>query len=73
MDSNVESSCGATLGVATNAMQLDINPEWTDFMYYTPGRDPADPSPAAVLPDQQASVYRYYSVFGRDFTAVYAR
>jgi hypothetical protein len=111
VDSNVESSWGATLGGgyyvwrsgigvtadgrvifvygpalnvrelaqllqragAVNAMQLDINPEWTDFMYYTPGQTPANPSPAAVLPNQEASIYRYYSVFGRDFTAVYAR
>lgn len=111
VDSNVESSWGATLGGgyyvwrsgigitadgrvifvygpaldvrelgellqragAVNAMQLDINPEWTNYMYYTPGHDPADPLPAAVLPNQQAPVYRYYSVFSRDFTAVYAR
>jgi hypothetical protein len=58
---------------AVNAMQLDINPEWTDFMYYSPARDPASPSPAALLPNQQAPADRYYSVFGRDFTAVYAR
>jgi phosphodiester glycosidase len=111
VDSNVESSWGATLGGgyyvwrsgvgitadgrvifvygpalnvrelaellqragAVNAMQLDINPEWTDFMYYSSGRDPADPAPAALLPNQQASAYRYYSMFSRDFTAVYAR
>ena len=32
---------------ASTAMQLDINPEWTNFMYYRPGRHPADPVPAA--------------------------
>lgn len=58
---------------AVTAMQLDINPEWTCFMYYTPGQDPADPSPAALLPDQMQPPGHYYSTSGRDFTAVYTR
>ena len=58
---------------AVTAMQLDINPEWMSFMYYLPRHHPADPTPAALLPDQMQAANRYYSVTGRDFTAVYAR
>ncbi|MBV9207620.1 MAG: phosphodiester glycosidase family protein, partial [Actinobacteria bacterium] len=58
---------------AVEAMQLDINPEWMSFDYYRAGGHPADPRPEPLLPTQQGSVYRYYSVFSRDFTAVYAR
>jgi hypothetical protein len=55
------------------ALQLDINPEWTNFMYYRPGHHRGNPRPAALLPDQQESAARYYSYSSRDFTAVYAR
>ena len=58
---------------AVEAMQLDINPEWMSYDYYKASGDPADPIPHALLPTQQGSVYRYYSVYSRDFTAVYAR
>ncbi|HLK74363.1 MAG TPA: phosphodiester glycosidase family protein [Streptosporangiaceae bacterium] len=58
---------------AVEALQLDINPEWTSFEYYKTNGHPSDPTPVAVLPNQEASAYRYYSVFSRDFTAVYAR
>ena len=58
---------------AVEALQLDINPEWTSFEYYKTDRHPSDPTPVAVLPTQEAPAYRYYSVFSRDFTAVYAR
>ena len=58
---------------ATEAMQLDINPYWMSFMYYSPARNPADPAPASLLPDQQQPASRYYSVNSRDFTAVYSR
>ena len=57
---------------AVTAMQLDINPDWTSFMYYVPSH-PADPTPVALLPDQVQPARRYYSVSGRDFTAVYSR
>ncbi len=111
VDSNVESSWGATLGGgyyvwrsgigetrdgrvvfaygpalnvreiaellqragAVTAMQLDINPEWMSFMYYLPKHRPADPIPVNLLPNQNQSPYRYYSITGRDFTAVYSR
>jgi len=58
---------------AVEALQLDINPEWTSFEYYKAGRHPSDPTPTDVLPTQVASADRYYAVFSRDFTAVYAR
>jgi len=58
---------------AVEAMQLDINPEWMSYDYYEASGHPADPSPHALLPTQQGSPYRYYSVYSRDFTVVYAR
>ena len=58
---------------AVEALQLDINPEWTSFEYYKAGTHPSDPTPTDVLPTQVASADRYYAVFSRDFTAVYAR
>jgi hypothetical protein len=111
VDSNVESSWGATLGGgyyvwrsgigitqdgrvifvygpalnvrelaqllkragAVTAMQLDINPEWMSYMYYLPKHHPANPTPVALLPNQMQAANRYYTITGRDFTAVYAR
>ena len=58
---------------ATEAMQLDINPYWTTFEYYQAHGHPSDPRPVPLLPTQQTSPYRYYSVYTRDFTAVFAR
>jgi hypothetical protein len=58
---------------AVEAMQLDINPFWTSFEYYRAAGHRADPVPVNLLPTQQQSAYRYYSVYSRDFTAVYAR
>jgi hypothetical protein len=58
---------------AVEGMQLDINPEWTTFESYSAGHDPSNPTPNALLPTQQSSPYRYYSLWSRDFTAVYAR
>ena len=58
---------------AVEALQLDINPEWMNFEYYKAAGHPSDPTPVALLPDQQSSPYRYYAVYSRDFTAVYAR
>jgi hypothetical protein len=57
----------------TTAMELDINPDWTNFMYYAPGRHPGDPRPASLLPDQVQPASRYYAPANRDFTAVFAR
>jgi hypothetical protein len=57
---------------AVTAMELDINPEWTNFMYYLPYQG-ASPTPVNLLPDQQEPADRYYSPNSRDFTAVFAR
>ena len=58
---------------AVEALQLDINPEWMSYDYYKAAGHPGDPTPHALLPTQQGSVYRYYQVYSRDFTAVYSR
>jgi len=55
------------------AMELDINPEWTNFMYYRPGHHPGNPTPVSLLPGQMQAAGRYYAPTGRDFTAVFAR
>ena len=57
----------------TEAMELDINPDWTNFMYYDPGHHPGDPKPVSLLPDQLQPPGRYYVPASRDFTAVFAR
>jgi hypothetical protein len=43
------------------------------FEYYHADGHPTDPTPANLLPTQQQTPYRYYSVYSRDFTAVYSR
>jgi len=58
---------------SVSAMELDINPDWTNYMYYKPGYRPANPTPVAMLPDQVQPPARYYSLANRDFTAVFAR
>jgi Phosphodiester glycosidase len=58
---------------AVEGLQLDINPYWMSYEYYQADGHPADPKPAALLPTQQQTVYRYYAPYSRDFTAVYAR
>jgi Phosphodiester glycosidase len=58
---------------AVQGMELDINPEWTSFEYYKANGHPASPTPKVMLPEQQSTGYRYYSPWGRDFTAVFAR
>jgi len=58
---------------AVEGMQLDINPFWTSYEYYQAGGQPSDPTPVNLLPGQQGAPDRYYSVWSRDFTAVYAR
>jgi hypothetical protein len=55
------------------AMELDINPEWTNFMYYRPGHHRGDPTPVNLLPDQMQAAGRYYAPTSRDFTAVFTR
>jgi hypothetical protein len=58
---------------SVEAIELDINPEWTNFMYYRPGQHPANPTPVSLLPDQMQAPGRYYAPTSRDFTAVFAR
>ena len=57
---------------AVTGMELDINPEWTNFMYYLPNQA-ASPTPVNLLPDQQEPADRYYAPNSRDFNAVYAK
>jgi hypothetical protein len=57
----------------TMAMELDINPDWTNFMYYDPGQHPGNPRPASLIPGQMQPADRYYVPANRDFTAVFAR
>jgi hypothetical protein len=57
---------------AVRAMELDINPQWTNFITYT------HPSPGVAVPhmltkDEQANPYRYLEPSSRDFVAVLAR
>ena len=58
---------------AVEGMQLDINPFWMSFEYYKADGHQDDPTPVVLLPTQQQTPYRYYSVYSRDFTAVRAR
>jgi hypothetical protein len=58
---------------AVEGLQMDINPYWMKYEYYTANGHPADPTPTNLLPTQQQSAYTYYSSYTRDFTAVYAR
>jgi Phosphodiester glycosidase len=58
---------------AVTAMQLDINPAWMSFQYYLPKGQPNDPTPFNLLPTEALPPDHYYSINGRDFTAVYSR
>jgi hypothetical protein len=55
------------------AMELDINPDWTNFMYYRPSHRARNPKPVNLLPNQMEPAGRYYAPANRDFTAVFAR
>ena len=59
---------------AVNAMELDINADWTSFMYYTVPRaaDAANPIPNKLWQFAQPAD-RYYQPSSRDFVAVYQR
>jgi hypothetical protein len=57
---------------AVRAMELDINPAWTNFITYS------HPSPGVVIPqmltkDEQPNPYRYLQPSSRDFVAVLSR
>lgn len=57
---------------AVNAMELDINPAWTDYFTYT------HPSPGKAVPhrigsDTQPNLHRYLKPCTRDFVGVFPR
>lgn len=57
---------------AVNAMELDINPEWTNYLTYT------HPAPGKAVPhrlgvDTLASLVRYLQPSSRDFVGVFGR
>ena len=57
---------------AVEAMELDINPDWTSFMTYNGLQNPKNPSPQKMWDfDQPAD--RYFSPSDRDFVSVHAR
>jgi len=54
------------------AMELDINPAWTNFMTYThPSKGVAKPH--MLTKDMQPNPYRYLQPSSRDFVAVLVR
>jgi Phosphodiester glycosidase len=57
---------------AVRAMELDINPTWTNFMTYRhPSKGVAVPH--MLTTDEQPNPYRYLQPSSRDFVAVLAR
>ncbi len=57
---------------AVRAMELDINPAWTNFITYThPSKGVAVPH--MLTPDEQPNPYRYLQPSSRDFIAVMTR
>jgi hypothetical protein len=57
---------------ALRAMELDINPEWTNFITYTHPRNGVA-VPHMLTKDEQPNPYRYLEPSSRDFVAVLAR
>lgn len=57
------------------AMELDINPAWTTFNFYSASAylDPNSVKGTKLLPDSEKSANRYLSNDSRDFIAVHAR
>ena len=79
-DGTIVIACGPALSVATltsalqaagaqNAMELDINKDWTSFITY----DQPGAVPHRLTPDQIPSANRYLSPSTRDFVAVVPR
>lgn len=57
---------------AVRAMELDINPAWVSYMWYSPTNTPARVAASKILPfDRPAD--RYFAPTSRDFVAAYAR
>jgi hypothetical protein len=58
---------------AVNALELDINADWTSYMYYTvTSGNAANPTPNKLW-DFLQPADRYYQPSSRDFVAVYKR
>ena len=57
---------------SVRAMELDINPEWISYMWYTPGATATSPIPHKLL-DFARPADRYFQPTSRDFFAVYAK
>jgi hypothetical protein len=57
---------------AVRAMELDINPEWTNFITYAHLR-PGVAVPQMLTKDEQPNPFRYLQPSSRDFVAVLAR
>jgi hypothetical protein len=57
---------------ALRAMELDINPAWTNFMTYTHPRTGVA-VPHMLTRDEQPNPYRYLEPSSRDFVAILAR
>lgn len=57
------------------AMELDINPAWTTFNFYSASAylDPGSVKGTKLLPESEKSANRYLSNDPRDFIAVHAR
>lgn len=54
------------------AMELDINPEWTQFVLYSGNGHSPSPTPRNLLPDMQQPPNRYFQPSSRDFFVVRA-
>jgi hypothetical protein len=57
---------------AVRAMELDINPEWVSYMWYSPSAGTGSPVPHKLASFVRPA-HRYYSASSRDFFAVYGR
>ena len=57
---------------SVRAMEMDINPEWMSFMWYTPGPTASHPIPHKLVPFRR-NAGRYFSANSRDFFAVHLR
>ncbi len=76
-DDDVETNRGATLGggyyVWRSGLGVTRDGRVMSCEYYRADGHPSNPTPVALLPTQQQTVYRYYSPYSRDLSAVYAR
>jgi len=57
----------------TQAMELDINPQWTSFVRYQATADPTNPTPINLLPTMQPPADRYTTTSSRDFITLHTR